>query len=180
MGGIIADNVGRSSGLIKGAAAPAGIVLMESGYCTSSPGSAGYTTWANHGTAQFTYYSGNQTGSWGGVLADSTEAITWGSVIAFPSTGIYHIWIHARFDSQGATEMKLAIDDGHHGASDGFIYLVGQKSTANLSGEDNMSLSFGYKVDDIGDDKIRMYKIGNTTLRTGETNGSQLVIAKFA
>jgi len=179
MGGIISDNLGRSSGLIKGAAAPAGIVLMESGYCSSSPGSAGYATWANHGTSVFTYYSGAQTGSWGGVLADSTEAITWGSVIAFPSTGIYHIWIHARFDSSHATEMKLAIDDGHFGASDGFLELQGQKST-NLTGEDNMSLSFGYKVDDIGDDKIRTYKVGSTTMRTGESGGTQMVIAKFA
>ena len=104
MGGIIADNVGRSSGLIKSAAAPAGTVLVDTAYCSSS-GVHSYVTWAGRGTGSM----GGSNGEWGGVLPSSTLAITWGTLIAFPATGVYQIHFHS---VMGNGTNVITVDDG--------------------------------------------------------------------
>ena len=174
MGGIISDNVGRSSGLIKSAAAPAGIVLVESGYMSSSPGSGGYTTWASRGTGGM----GGSYGEWGGALAGSSESITWGSTIQFPSTGVYTIWFNARATaaSSSSDRPQLVVDDGSYAASTGFFFSEGPY---NVSGKSVCSGGFGYTVDNVSNDYLRLYKMGNCSFNTGQQNGSSMIICKF-
>ena len=170
MGGIIVDNRGRSSGLIKGAAAPAGIVLVESAYCSSSSGSGNYSTWASRGTGGV----GGSYGEWAGPLPSSSESITWGSnpAITFPSTGTYHLWGNFRI---GNVTGIVSVDDGGYSASDGFMYLRVHAASGQYK---QVSVNFGYTVDDVSTDKLRFYT--NQVMATGQSEGASIIIAKFA
>jgi len=170
MGGIITDNLGRSSGLIKGAAAPAGIVLLEAGYCTSSA-NGGYSTWASRGTSG----AGGSYMAYGGPLTSSSESITWGSnpAIIFPSTGTYHIWGSFRCGSSGGI---VSVDDGSYSASDGFMYL---RAMANPGGQyRSMSFNCGFTVDDVSNDRLRFYT-NTESFATGQGEGCSIIVAKF-
>ena len=166
MGGIIADNVGRSSGLIKSAAAPAGIVLVDTAYCSASS-IGGYTTWTGRGTGSM----GGSYGEWGGVLPSSTLAITWGSTIAFPATGVYQIHVHT---VSGNAYLVCSVDDGSYGAGNSF--MAGYGYTVS-SGFPHMGWVFSYTVDDISNDKLRFYT--NQAFRTGAHETTSLMISKF-
>jgi len=167
MGGIIADNVGRSSGLIKAAAAPAGTVLVDSAYASAS-GTNSYTTWAGRGTGSV----GGSYGEWGGTLAGSSLGITWGSLIAFPSTGVYQIW--ATFFMSNQTSFYGYWDDGSYSAENGFLAT---RSTTSSGGYPCYSYNFALTVDDISNDKLRVWM--SNSVRTGLGEGSGMIIAKF-
>ena len=174
MSGIIKDNVGRSSGLIKSAAAPAGTVLVGSAYCSSSSSAGNYSTW----TSRVTGGVGGSYGEWGGALPSSSLAVTWGSnpAITFPATGVYQIWAHFRTNTD-VTNMLVSVDDGSYGASNGFMYVRASNQSGHTDNYRHFGVNFGYTVDDTSNDVLRFYT--NQILKTGQSEGSSIIVAKF-
>jgi len=173
MGGIITDNVGRSSGLIKTASA-AGTVLVDCAYASSIPSSHGYVTWAGRGTGGM----GGSYGEWGGVLASSSLAITWGSTISFPATGVYQIWILVQTGQSPSYKSIWYVDDGSYGGGSGFAY-VSTGLGVGSSNRETMSYQVAYTVDDISNDQLRVYKGNSNDAYAGINNGSNMIISKF-
>jgi len=119
----------------------------------------------------------SSTGEWGGVLAGSTEAISWGSTITFPSTGVYQIWCSTYWDaaqSSGARP-QLEFEDGN-----AYKHTFIDEHYLQYSwGKRCISTCFGYTVSNTSDDTMKTYKLGSGTMNTGRSSGANMIISKF-